>query len=39
MASFAANGYLRFDNLVPKVLNEAAEKEMASHEVPREQAG
>ena len=39
MASFAANGYLRFDNLVPQVLNDAAEKEMAGHEVPREQAG
>ncbi len=38
MASFAANGYLRFDSLVPQELNEAAQKEIASHEVPREKA-
>ena len=39
MASFAANGYLRFDELVPQELNEVAVKELANHDVPREKAG
>ncbi len=39
MAAFTADGYLRFDELVPDELNRAAREEMANHKVPREKAG
>jgi hypothetical protein len=39
MAHFVADGYLRFDELVPQALNEAACREMDGHDIPREKAG
>ncbi|MBT5874091.1 MAG: phytanoyl-CoA dioxygenase [Candidatus Latescibacteria bacterium] len=39
MASFVANGYLRFDELVPQDLNEAAIEEISNRKIPREEAG
>ncbi|MBM3213600.1 phytanoyl-CoA dioxygenase family protein [Candidatus Poribacteria bacterium] len=39
MASFVADGYLRFDGLVPRELNAAAFDEMERNAVPRGKAG
>ena len=39
MARFAADGFLRFDELVPSELNEAAYEQMVANEVERPPAG
>ena len=39
MARFAADGFLRFDELVPRELNEAAYEQMVANEVERPPAG
>ena len=39
MAHFVADGYLRFDELVPTELNEAVHAEMEDHGIGRGTAG
>ena len=39
MANFVADGYLRFDELVPTALNEAVHTEMEDHGIARGTAG
>ena len=39
MARFVAEGYLRFDELVPDDLNQAVKAEMDNQDIPREEAG
>ena len=39
MARFVAEGYLRFDELVPEDLNQSVKAEMDNQAIPREEAG